>query len=46
MSSINKIPQAFQQINVGKARKECNVPYPTLYVSEADAAADPKKKVS
>ncbi|WWC66912.1 uncharacterized protein I206_100819 [Kwoniella pini CBS 10737] len=33
----------FQQTRVMSARKEAGVKYPTLYVSEAEANADPKK---
>ncbi|WVW81712.1 hypothetical protein I302_103708 [Kwoniella bestiolae CBS 10118] len=33
----------YQSNNVMKARKEAGVKYPTLYVSEAEANADPKK---
>jgi hypothetical protein len=31
---------------VGRARKESGVHYPTLYVTEAEAAADKKKQAS
>ncbi|WVQ64736.1 uncharacterized protein L199_002903 [Kwoniella botswanensis] len=33
----------YQSHNVMKARKEAGVKYPTLYVTEAEANADPKK---
>ncbi|WRT63635.1 uncharacterized protein IL334_000558 [Kwoniella shivajii] len=34
---------AYQSTNVMKARKAAGVKYPTLYVTEAEANADPKK---
>ncbi|WWC58041.1 uncharacterized protein I303_100576 [Kwoniella dejecticola CBS 10117] len=36
---------AFQQTRVMSARKAAGVKYPTLYVSEAEANADPKKMI-
>jgi glutathione S-transferase len=35
--------QTYQQALVVKARKESGVKYPTLYVTEAETAADAKK---